>query len=74
MEKIIPTLRLGDMSDGLLTGFLFHGNQLSRTRKVVVKKFKGKVFVDIREYYNKDGLDLPGKKGLKPNFLLHCKL
>jgi hypothetical protein len=38
--------------------------QLSRTRKVVVKKFKGKVFVDIREFWSKDGEDLPSKKGM----------
>jgi len=38
--------------------------ELSRTRKVVVKKFKGKVFVDIREFWSKDGEDLPSKKGI----------
>ncbi|XP_024379708.1 RNA polymerase II transcriptional coactivator KIWI isoform X1 [Physcomitrium patens] len=38
--------------------------ELSRNRKVVVKKFKGKVFVDIREFFNKEGNELPGKKGI----------
>jgi hypothetical protein len=31
----------------------------------MVRKFKGKVFVDIREYYpgKQPGQELPGKKG-----------
>lgn len=43
------------------------GKQLSKNRKVLVRKFKGKVYVDIREFYNKGGEDLPSKKGLTPN-------
>jgi hypothetical protein len=39
-------------------------SQLSRNRKVAVKKFKGKVFVDVREFWSKDGEDLPSKKGI----------
>jgi hypothetical protein len=31
---------------------------------VAVKKFKGKVFVDVREFWSKDGEDLPSKKGI----------
>ncbi|CAK9218450.1 unnamed protein product [Sphagnum troendelagicum] len=38
--------------------------ELSRNRKVAVKKFKGKVFVDVREFWSKDGEDLPSKKGI----------
>lgn len=36
--------------------------ELSRTRRVTVTNFKGKTFVNVREYYERDGKDLPGKK------------
>lgn len=38
--------------------------QLDRNRKVTVREFKGKPYIDIREYYEKDGKTLPGKKGI----------
>ncbi|XP_070543423.1 activated RNA polymerase II transcriptional coactivator p15-like [Ptychodera flava] len=39
--------------------------QLSKTRFVNVRDFKGKVLIDIREYYtNADGEMKPGKKGI----------
>ena len=41
------------------------GNQyweISRMRRVTISDFKGKRMVNIREYYEKDGKDLPGKK------------
>lgn len=31
-------------------------------RRVGISEFKGKVMVDVREYYEKDGEALPGKK------------
>jgi len=37
---------------------------LSALRNVSVKSFRGKVLVNIREYYEKDGKQLPGKKGI----------
>lgn len=41
------------------------GNQyweISKMRRVTISEFKGKRMVNIREYYEKDGKDLPGKK------------
>ncbi|XP_068690810.1 activated RNA polymerase II transcriptional coactivator p15-like [Montipora capricornis] len=33
-------------------------------RKISVREFKGKVYVDIREFYENDGELKPGKKGI----------
>ncbi|KAG8383889.1 hypothetical protein BUALT_Bualt04G0061100 [Buddleja alternifolia] len=37
--------------------------ELSKNRKVSVRSWQGKVVVDIREFYVKDGKEFPGKKG-----------
>ena len=37
---------------------------VSKMRQVQVKKYSNRVLVDIREYYEKDGRMLPGKKGI----------
>ncbi|RAH73595.1 transcriptional coactivator p15/PC4 family protein [Aspergillus aculeatinus CBS 121060] len=37
---------------------------LSKSRRVTVSNFRGKAMVNIREYYEKDGHELPGKKGI----------
>jgi Transcriptional Coactivator p15 (PC4). len=47
--------------------------QLDNTRFVKVKEFKGKLYVDIREHYEKDGQMLPGKKGTLLTGLRLCK-
>ncbi|XP_058463963.1 RNA polymerase II transcriptional coactivator [Malaya genurostris] len=38
--------------------------QLDRNRKISINEFKNKLYVNIREYYEKDGKTLPGKKGI----------
>ena len=37
--------------------------EMSNTRRCTVSKYKGKVLVNIREYYEKDGEMRPGMKG-----------
>lgn len=36
--------------------------EISKNRRVTVNSFRGKMMVAVREYYEKDGQDLPGKK------------
>ncbi|KAI1938301.1 hypothetical protein LOZ57_006370 [Ophidiomyces ophidiicola] len=38
--------------------------EISRQRRVTVSSFRGKTMINIREYYEKDGQHLPGKKGI----------
>ncbi|KAI7184933.1 hypothetical protein KC363_g7434 [Hortaea werneckii] len=38
--------------------------EISGKRRVQVSTFKGSIFVGIREFYEKDGKMLPGKKGI----------
>lgn len=38
--------------------------ELSKLRRVTVSAFRGKNMVNIREYYEKDNQELPGKKGI----------
>ncbi|PRW20186.1 transcriptional coactivator p15 [Chlorella sorokiniana] len=40
------------------------GVELSGTRRADVSTFKGTTYINIREYYEKDGQKLPGKKGI----------
>ncbi|XP_072080659.1 RNA polymerase II transcriptional coactivator KIWI isoform X2 [Arachis hypogaea] len=37
--------------------------EISKNRRVSVRNWQGKIVVDIREFYVKDGKQLPGKKG-----------
>lgn len=38
--------------------------QLSKNRKISINKFKGKMLIDIREYYEAGGEMKPGRKGI----------
>ncbi|GER30213.1 RNA polymerase II transcriptional coactivatorKIWI [Striga asiatica] len=38
--------------------------ELSKNRRVSVRNWQGKLVVDIREFYIKDGKEFPGKKGI----------
>lgn len=41
-----------------------HSWSLGKNRFVKLREFKGKYYVDIREFYNADGDLKPGKKGI----------
>lgn len=46
-----------------------HGDEywdLTTNRRVTISKYGGKVMVNVREYYEKDGQSLPGKKVGRP--------
>ncbi|KAJ5122858.1 RNA polymerase II transcriptional coactivator KELP [Penicillium atrosanguineum] len=38
--------------------------EISKMRRVTISSFRGKNMVNVREYYEKDGQELPGKKGI----------
>lgn len=52
----------------LASNYVLCKNQITKKKKVSVSKFKGKVIINFREFYEKDGNLLPTKKGKKLNF------
>ncbi|KAL6555843.1 hypothetical protein OROHE_007117 [Orobanche hederae] len=61
-RKITKTDNNSDDSDQIVIC------ELSKNRKVSVRNWQGKVVVDIREFYVKDGKELPGKRVLTEYF------
>ncbi|KAJ0418124.1 transcriptional Coactivator p15-domain-containing protein [Aspergillus carlsbadensis] len=60
-----PGLR--SFSDGLSRREDSNGEsywEISKMRRVTISTFRGKTMVNIREYYEKDGQEFPGKKGI----------
>ncbi|KAH7685303.1 ssDNA-binding transcriptional regulator domain-containing protein [Dioscorea alata] len=47
-----------DDFDGIVVG------EIGKNRRVSVRSWQGRVVVDIREFYVKDGKTLPGRKGI----------
>ncbi|KAK3033025.1 hypothetical protein RJ639_035503 [Escallonia herrerae] len=43
--------------------------EISKNRRVSVRNWQGKVVVDIREFYVKDGKKMPGRKGTPYNLV-----
>ncbi|KAK2026670.1 transcriptional Coactivator p15 [Colletotrichum zoysiae] len=57
-------------AEGSSSGVDKEGNpywDLSNKRRVGVSQFKNNTFINIREFYEKDGEMLPGKKGISLN-------
>ncbi|KAK2061796.1 transcriptional Coactivator p15 [Colletotrichum caudatum] len=57
-------------TEGSSSGVDKEGNpywDLSNKRRVGVSQFKNNIFINIREFYEKDGEMLPGKKGISLN-------
>ncbi|KAI8422361.1 hypothetical protein MSG28_006222 [Choristoneura fumiferana] len=51
--------KMGSRTDDKEPTWVLEGKKL-----VKVREFKGKVYVDVREFYEKNGEMLPGKKGI----------
>lgn len=48
--------------------------EISKFKRASVQKWKGKLYIDLREFYEKDNEMRPGKKGVKLSFEMWSKL
>lgn len=56
IDKIDAAIKTGNISEPVVS--------ISKKQKVRITSFKGATYVDFREFYEKDGKTLPGKKGI----------
>jgi len=54
----------GAITAAATSGSMNYSLDLGAKRKVALSEFRGKLYVGVREYYEKDGKLLPGQKGL----------
>jgi hypothetical protein len=59
---MINQLETGFSHEYYFVSILFFPFQLTKKRKVTIQDFEGRRYVSIREFYPKDGKELPSKK------------
>ena len=64
---------IGDLSRALKNEDVEFSLELGKNRRAAVSDYKGKLSLDIREFYEKDGNVLPGEPSFAAEFF-HCHL
>ena len=63
IEDKIP-LKSFSTTEKIETSYVFPLSEGKNPKRVTVSKFKGKVRIDLREFYSNNDEFLPGKKGI----------